>query len=115
MKTLQARMSNLYIHQMERGGIIDSNADDTNVISIQSEDAREEVLIQYSIFLKIIFNELKAFISNIYIFFFFVTATKKIEKSSIQATTNRATIESSAPGGRFGITKCNNGEKRGRR
>ncbi|XP_031625431.1 E3 ubiquitin-protein ligase RNF25 [Contarinia nasturtii] len=42
MKTLQVRMANLYMHQMARGGIIDSNTDETNVISIQSEDAREE-------------------------------------------------------------------------
>lgn len=44
MKTLQVRMANLYMHQMKRGGIIDSNADESNVISIQSEDAREEVI-----------------------------------------------------------------------
>lgn len=42
LKSLQVRMANLYMHQMQRGGIIDSNADDTNVISIQSEDASEQ-------------------------------------------------------------------------
>lgn len=36
-------MANLYMHQMERGGIIDENADESNVISIQSEDASEQV------------------------------------------------------------------------
>lgn len=44
MKTLQVRMASLYMHQMKRGGIIDSNGEESNVISIQSEDAREEVI-----------------------------------------------------------------------
>lgn len=43
LKTLQVRMANLYMHQMQRGGIIDSNAEDSNVISIQNEDASEQV------------------------------------------------------------------------
>lgn len=44
LKSLQVRMANLYMHQMQRGGIIDSNADESNVISIQSEDAGEQVI-----------------------------------------------------------------------
>lgn len=43
LKTLQARMADLYMHQMKRGGIIDATADESNVISIQSENAHEEV------------------------------------------------------------------------
>lgn len=44
LKTLQARMADLYIHQMKRGGIIDASSDDarSNVISIQSENAMNE-------------------------------------------------------------------------
>lgn len=45
LKTLQVRLANLYLHQMQRGGIIDENADETNVISIQSEDASEQVCV----------------------------------------------------------------------
>lgn len=36
LKGLQARMANLYMHQKQRGGIIDLNAEDSNVISIDS-------------------------------------------------------------------------------
>lgn len=43
LKSLQVRMANLYMHQMQRGGIIDENADESNVISIQSENASEQV------------------------------------------------------------------------
>lgn len=43
LKSLQVRMANLYIHQMQRGGIIDSSADESNVISIQSEETGGEV------------------------------------------------------------------------
>lgn len=50
LKSLQVRMANLYMHQMQRGGIIDSNADDTNVISIQSEDATEQVMCQHQFY-----------------------------------------------------------------
>lgn len=45
LKSLQVRMANLYIHQMQRGGIIDSTADESNVISIQSEETSGEVSI----------------------------------------------------------------------
>lgn len=54
LKSLQVRMANLYMHQMQRGGIIDENADESNVISIQSENASEQVnkcLNSISIFL----------------------------------------------------------------
>lgn len=36
-------MANLYMQQKKRGGIIDLNVDETNVISIQSEEANERV------------------------------------------------------------------------
>lgn len=38
LKGLQERMSNLFMRQMSRGGIIDLNAEDGNIISIDSED-----------------------------------------------------------------------------
>jgi E3 ubiquitin-protein ligase RNF25 len=38
LKGLQARMSNLFMHQKSRGGIIDLDAEENNVISIDSED-----------------------------------------------------------------------------
>lgn len=47
LKSLQVRMANLYMHQMHRGGIIDSNADESNVISIESEDASEQVRMEF--------------------------------------------------------------------
>lgn len=43
LKSLQVRMANLYMHQKERGGIIDLNVEDANVISIRSEEANERV------------------------------------------------------------------------
>lgn len=43
LKSLQARMSNLYLHQKQLGGIIDLDAEETNVISIQTEDDLERV------------------------------------------------------------------------
>lgn len=43
LKGLQVRMASLYIHQMKRGGIIDSSAEDSAVIAIQSEDPNEGV------------------------------------------------------------------------
>lgn len=43
LKTLQARMSNLYLHQKQQGGIIDLAAEETNVISIQTEADLERV------------------------------------------------------------------------
>lgn len=38
LKGLQERMTNLFMRQKSRGGIIDLDADDNNVISIDSED-----------------------------------------------------------------------------
>lgn len=38
LKGLQERMTNLFMRQKSRGGIIDLNAEDSNVISIDSED-----------------------------------------------------------------------------
>lgn len=38
LKGLQARMSNLFMRQKSRGGIIDLDAEENNVISIDSED-----------------------------------------------------------------------------
>lgn len=49
LKGLQARMANLYMHQKKRGGIIDSNAEDAAVISIQSDDPNEAVSIIFVI------------------------------------------------------------------
>lgn len=46
LKTLQQRMVNLYLHQKSRGGIIDLSVDETNVISIQSEEAEERVSLK---------------------------------------------------------------------
>lgn len=43
LKGLQARMANLFMHQKKRGGIIDLNADDSNVISIDSEENNQMV------------------------------------------------------------------------
>lgn len=42
-------MANLYMHQKKRGGIIDSNAEDAAVISIQSDDPNEAVSIIFVI------------------------------------------------------------------
>lgn len=38
LKGLQERMTNLFMRQKSRGGIIDLDAEDNNVISIDSED-----------------------------------------------------------------------------
>lgn len=43
LKSLQVHMTNLFLHQKQRGGIIDLDAEETNVISIQTEDANERV------------------------------------------------------------------------
>lgn len=43
LKSLQVHMANLFLHQKKRGGIIDLDAEESNVISIQSEDANETV------------------------------------------------------------------------
>lgn len=45
LKGLQARMADLYMHQKKRGGIIDLNAEDSNVISIDSEENQGAVSI----------------------------------------------------------------------
>ncbi|XP_049539019.1 E3 ubiquitin-protein ligase RNF25 [Anopheles darlingi] len=42
LKTLQARMARLYMHQKSRGGIIDPEAEETPVIAIQTEAANGE-------------------------------------------------------------------------
>ncbi|XP_050092339.1 E3 ubiquitin-protein ligase RNF25 isoform X2 [Anopheles aquasalis] len=42
LKTLQARMARLYLHQKSRGGIIDPEAEETPVIAIQTEAANGE-------------------------------------------------------------------------
>ncbi|XP_062562348.1 E3 ubiquitin-protein ligase RNF25 [Armigeres subalbatus] len=42
LKTLQAQMSRLYLHQKSRGGIIDLDAEEGNVISIETEGANSE-------------------------------------------------------------------------
>lgn len=42
LKTLQAQMSRLYLHQKRRGGIIDLDAEEGNVISIETEGANSE-------------------------------------------------------------------------
>lgn len=47
LKGLQVRMANLFMHQKKRGGIIDLKADESNVISIDDEDSREEVCVQH--------------------------------------------------------------------
>lgn len=44
LKGLQARMADLFMHQQQRGGIINLNAEESNVISIDDEEARAEVL-----------------------------------------------------------------------
>lgn len=44
LKGLQVRMANLFMHQKQRGGIIDLNAEESNVISIDDEESREEVI-----------------------------------------------------------------------
>lgn len=46
LKSLQVHMANLYMHQMKRGGIIDANSNESNVISIQNEDENEEVSLK---------------------------------------------------------------------
>lgn len=42
LKTLQAQMSRLYLHQKSRGGIIDLDAEEGNVIAIETEGANSE-------------------------------------------------------------------------
>lgn len=50
LKDLQARMANLFLHQKNLGGIIDLNSEESNVISIDSEENMEAVRVfsQYS-------------------------------------------------------------------
>lgn len=38
LKVLQAKMNNLFMHQKSRGGIIDVDADEQNVITIDEEN-----------------------------------------------------------------------------
>lgn len=45
LKTLQAQMSRLYLHQKSRGGIIDLDAEEGNVIAIETEGANSEVSV----------------------------------------------------------------------
>lgn len=45
LKDLQMRMANLFLHQKNRGGIIDLNSEETNVISIDSGENIEAVTI----------------------------------------------------------------------
>lgn len=45
LKGLQERMAHLYVHQKKKGGIIDLNAEDANVISIDSEESRGAVSV----------------------------------------------------------------------
>ncbi|XP_055619282.1 E3 ubiquitin-protein ligase RNF25 [Toxorhynchites rutilus septentrionalis] len=42
LKSLQAQMTRLYLHQKSRGGIIDLNAEEGNVIAIETENANSE-------------------------------------------------------------------------
>lgn len=45
LKSLQAQMNRLYLHQKSRGGIIDLDAEEGNVIAIETENANSEVSI----------------------------------------------------------------------
>lgn len=74
-------MANLYIHQMQRGGIIDSTADESNVISIQSEETSGEVSICYihCIYLDDIFC---TFFSHSYFFNVMQQARKSSKRSA---------------------------------
>ncbi|XP_065090532.1 E3 ubiquitin-protein ligase RNF25 [Ochlerotatus camptorhynchus] len=42
LKSLQAQMNRLYLHQKSRGGIIDLDAEEGNVIAIETENANSE-------------------------------------------------------------------------
>ncbi|XP_055535362.1 E3 ubiquitin-protein ligase RNF25 [Wyeomyia smithii] len=42
LKSLQAKMTRLYLHQKSRGGIIDLDAEDGNVIAIETDNANNE-------------------------------------------------------------------------
>ncbi|XP_053690187.1 E3 ubiquitin-protein ligase RNF25 [Sabethes cyaneus] len=42
LKSLQAQMTRLYLHQKSRGGIIDLDAEEGNVIAIETENANSE-------------------------------------------------------------------------
>lgn len=53
LKGLQERMSNLFMHQKSRGGIIDLDAEENNVISIDSDD--EVLQLEMSILLELNF------------------------------------------------------------
>lgn len=43
LKNLQTKMANLFLHQKRRGGIIDLDADENNVISLENQDEQNEV------------------------------------------------------------------------
>lgn len=107
LKTLQMRMANLYMHQMQRGGIIDENAEESNVISIQSEDASEQVQAFFSPFFVSSILQMRS--NN----FDSISAasTKVNQENSKKTTTNGNAIESSTTSRSTCITKCNNGEK----
>lgn len=47
LKGLQARMSNLFLHQKRRGGIIDLDAAEANVISIDTEESSGEHSVSF--------------------------------------------------------------------
>lgn len=49
LKMLQTKMTNLFMHQKCRGGIIDVDAEENNVISIDSEEHGNEVSLSVSL------------------------------------------------------------------
>lgn len=67
LKGMQARMSNLFLHQKRRGGIIDVDAAEMNVISIDPDgDAGENSVSHH---FRMVFGII--FLDFIYLFFFF--------------------------------------------
>lgn len=53
LKYLQERMANLYVHQKQNGGIIDINADETKVITIDDEESRGAVSKFHSLLINV--------------------------------------------------------------
>ncbi|XP_058459888.1 E3 ubiquitin-protein ligase RNF25 [Malaya genurostris] len=49
LKSLQAQMTRLYLHQKSRGGIIDLDAKEGNVIAIETENANESSKISHNV------------------------------------------------------------------
>lgn len=92
-------MTNLFLHQKEQGGIIDLDADEINVISIQTEDANERVSSRKFLFPVIVSTKN----STIFILNPFVVAIEKVkcQESSAKATINRYSSESSSSGSRI--------------